>query len=152
MRIKLDISAPRHKEFFDKLKAHDKNLVIMAKTGALSISTPAKKKSIEELISAYEWFYSRRVKKQCPNGSCAGRALRLLADNYKEMKAQDLRANPKPKKEPKAKEVEDKFKFYPTYSDMKMPALRKACKAAGIKPKNTDKKVDLIKMLENNQS
>ena len=129
--------------YYDKLKPFEKQLTIVKQTNSISTKDKKVEEKVTKIIAIYAKEYGLDVGKICKGCTGTPRALRRVAKDYFELKESQPKKAPK-KPEPKKKEV--------NYSEMKMQDLRKQCKVQGITAKNTDKKVDLINMLEDCQA
>jgi len=150
--------------YYNLLEPYDRELWVIHKTGTISGSTQGIRAKVEALLSIYELQYKKKPKDGC-NGKCVGRALRILAKDYQELKAKDLEGKLPVYEvtmaddcDPQIALVEDSPNPFVIveegtklsevyYSQMKYQQLRALCKEKNIPLNKKDKRQDLIDKL-----
>ena len=144
--------------YYNLLEPYDRELYVIHKTGTISGSTQGIRAKVEALLSIYELQYKKKPKDGC-NGKCVGRALRILAKDYQEMKANDKSLPMYELKLAEDSEVEVVITDKPIvpfvvienptilYNEFKYQQLRTLCKEKNIPLNKKDKRQDLIDKL-----
>ncbi len=137
--------------YYESLKEYDKELTIIWQTSSISTKTLKVAERIEELIHIYCDEKGIDYDGLCKGCTARGRALRILAKDYQEMKAKDLGGVTASEFIELTAKVAEINKPKVDYSKFKYQELRNLCKEKNIPLNKKDKRQDLIDKLNNHE-